>query len=201
MKNSLCLALFICYISSINAQSVVLQGYPNENKHVLEWVVTECSYVNHFEIERSIDGSRFEVVYTKEIRSYECNGNYSYTFYEFPKGYQYEYRVKAYLNTTLPILSGITTIFYQPNDIEIINFTLHNNQIQFSTIARQKNMLIFTITDIFGKVYYKNTTAITIGKQDIQWQINIPSTGIYFIQIADIESRPIYQNKYFLKNN
>ncbi len=192
-----------CFISVlfIQAQNVVLQGFEKDNTHVLEWTVTECSYISHFEIERSTDDSRFEVIYTKEIHSYDCNGNYSQTIADIPKAYKYEYRIKAYLNTALPVISGIVTLFYQPENVEVNNFIFSSGTVQMSIISRQKNILALTIIDITGRTHYKNAFQVQAGKQDIQVQINITSTGVYFVHITDKENRLIYHNKCLVKNN
>lgn len=198
----LILFYMISGILAAHSQNVVLQVYPNaKNTHTLEWVVTECSYISHFEIERSIDNGRFEVIYTKEIHSYECNGNYLYTYADFPKGYQYDYRVKAYLNSTLPIISEIYTIFYQPEQVEVISFMFITDKIALSLLSRQKNTLTLTITDVSGKIHHKNSFSINAGRQDIELLIDRYSTGIYFVHISDKENRSVYQKKYFLKNN
>jgi hypothetical protein len=192
---------YVVFPFLIHAQSVVLQGFEKNNIHVLEWVVTECSYISHFDIERSTDDHRFEVIYTKVIGSYDCNGNYSQTISDLPKAYKYEYRIKAYLNTALPIVSGTTVLFYQPENIEINNFVFNAGTIQMSIISRQKNLLTISITDIVGRTYYKDIFQVQSGKQHIQLPINILSTGIYFIHITDKENHLVYHNKYLLKNN
>jgi len=190
------------FIFITNAQNVILEAYTDEKKqHLIEWVVTECSYISHFEIERRIDNNRFEVIYTKEINSYDCNGNYTYTIKDFPKGYQYDYRIKAYLNTALPVFSGIATVFYQPENVEITHFAINVNTIVLSVISRQKNSLTLTIIDISGKLFYKNVFQIQAGKEELNVPVNIPSTGIYFVQVSDRESHLVYQKKYLLKNN
>lgn len=194
--------MFYFFVLSIQAQNIVLQAYTNTEKHhILEWVVTECSYISHFELERSIDDSRFEVIYTREINSYNCNGNYLYTIKDIPKGYQYTYRIKAYLSTALPLISETFTIFYQPEHTEITNFAFENEVIRLSLISRQKNILTLSIVDILGKLHYKNTFETQAGKEDIQLSTNISTFGLYFIHLSDRENRLIYQTKYMLKNN
>lgn len=195
------LLFYFISVISIQAQNVVLQGFEKDNTHVLEWAVTECSYINHFEIERSTDNSRFELIYTKEIHSYDCNGNYSQTIADIPKAYKYEYRIKAYLNTALPVISVTVTLFYQPENVEINNFIFSSGTMQMSVISRQKNTLTVSIIDITGRTHYEDVFQVQSGKQDIQIPISISSIGVYFIRITDKESRLVYQNKYLLKNN
>lgn len=195
------LVFFSISVVCTYAQSVILHGFEKNSAHILEWVVTECSYISHFEVERSTDESRFEVVYTMEIKSYDCNGNYSYTFTDIPKAYKYAYRIRAYLNTALPIVSGTTVFFYQPEHIEINHFILNNSTIQFSVISRQKNAITLNITDISGKTLYNHVFEVQAGKQDIQLPVSISGTGIYFVRITDNRNHFLYQNRYLLKNN
>lgn len=199
MKMWYFIVLYLVFSPFVCGQSVILQGFEKNGTHVLEWVVTECSYISHFDVERSIDGSRFEIIYTREIKSYDCNGNYTQTIVDIPKGYKYEYRIKAYLNTALPVISGITTIFYQPENVEITNFVFSNSLMQMSVISRQRNALTVSITDIMGKIHYKSTFEIPSGKQDIQLQTNTLSTGIYFVHIIDRQNRLVYHHKYLPK--
>lgn len=201
MKAWYFILLYFVFSPFVWGQSVVLQGFEKNGHHVLEWVVTECSYISHFDIERSTDGSRFEIIYTREVKSYDCNGNYTQTLVDIPKGYKYEYRIKAYLNTALPVISGITTIFYQPENVEITNFVFNNAFIQMSVISRQRNALTVGITDVMGKIHYKNTFEIPSGKQDIQLQTNILSTGIYFVHITDRQNHLVYHRKCFIKTH
>lgn len=188
-------------IQLIQAQNVVLHGFEQNNTHVLEWAVTECGYVSHFEIERSTDESRFEMIYTQEIKSYDCNGNYSYTINSLPKAYKYTYRIKAYLNTALPIISNDFTVFYKSDKAEITQILFETNRIYLSVIVPKKNTLNINIIDILGRLHYTNAIQVHAGKQDIELQTNILQTGIYFIHITDSQNRLIYQNKYILKNN
>ncbi|MCS7029343.1 MAG: T9SS type A sorting domain-containing protein [Bacteroidia bacterium] len=183
-------------IELVIGQNVVLQGFPKEDGHFLEWIVTECRYIDYFEIERKIDDSRFESIYTKQVKSYDCNGSYTYTFKEVPKGYKYEYRIKAYLETLLPVYSNTILIFYQPQLPELISIDWLTDTFLFSIIVPQTNQITVQILDILGRIVFQSQVEVNVGKHTIQFALDKIASGLYIVRLTDKKNRLLHYGKY-----
>ena len=157
----------------------------------MTWITASEENVSHFEVEKSIDGLRFETI-GEVLANGNTNSLQSYTILdEYVAELNNYYRLKIFdldghfeLSDVIHLKSScfndIDAIALYPNPVKRTgDLTL---RIESSTVDLETELVIF---DIQGKLVIKETIEVEKGDNIFKLNINHLSSGNYFLRIKN----------------
>jgi hypothetical protein len=150
----------------------------------IRWSTETEFNCDHFELQHSTDGIRFETIW--QTPSHSMNGesaNYSYLDANALSGKNY-YRVKQVDIDGKFLYSEIRDIYMDANSF---NVTLYpnpvTNEMSVGCQFMQSSAIQFQVVDLNGKVIYKQNNSVTKGYHTIQIQVNQLNPGMYLLVV------------------
>jgi uncharacterized repeat protein (TIGR01451 family) len=164
--------------------------YTNNLVHI-NWTTTQEINNHHFDIERSINGIKFEKI--AEV-SGTLNSN-SIKYYNavddnFPQLNTLYYRLKQVDINGQRSLSNIITVNLPKEILKSISIesVVPNPVLDMATVnifSIVQNNATINIYDVTGKLIYTLTKKITIGRNELEIDFKTYKSALYFIEIID----------------
>lgn len=154
---------------------------------VMQWKTEQELNNDRFEIEKSSNGSQWDILATVKGRgSFAAATEYSYQDANPSKGYTY-YRLKQLDYDGKSVYSPVCRVDNRLSGVQLESLFPNPSRDQVSLLftADQTTLLTASIVDFSGKIVYTAHGRIEKGQQ--QWKIPIRqlSPGVYQLQITD----------------
>jgi hypothetical protein len=167
----------------LGVQLIAFNGEQKKTDIVLNWEVEENEVVDHFEVERSIDGGSFVTVGSVVTTTTEGYENYSYTE-KAPLNGRLNYRLKILDNTGKQGYSKHVVFETRPKDQALIIF---NNPVKdllaLSFQSAEANKFILNIYDISGRKRINQIVNGNAGKNIISLPLTGIDRGIFLVEL------------------
>ncbi|MBL7919870.1 MAG: T9SS type A sorting domain-containing protein [Bacteroidia bacterium] len=156
----------------------------SSNKNALHFETAIEQGVSFFEIERSLDAVKFDVV--GKISAKNRADKYVFIDETAISNTPYYYRIAA---VELTGQKKLTSICYAAeNDLDVDNLNLYpnpcNNEFYFDLNLISVSVLKINVIDMYGRIVKSCTKFIESGKQKISTNINELSNGPYSIHVS-----------------
>ncbi len=157
-------------------------GTKQNNNHLLNWKVT-CNSTPYaiMEMERSTDGRNFTGIYSITADAVRCQQPFDFTDRQSAKGVNY-YRLKMTDAFGKISYSSIVTLINASTGIDIQNIApnpIVNGQFTLKISAAQKAPMNMMITDMQGRIVFKQSLNLTAGFNTIPMNVSQLSAGTY----------------------
>ena len=157
----------------------------------INWSTAQEINNHHFELERSVDGIKFEKIATILGSNFSTTQkDYSYEDVSFPKISKLFYRLLQVDNDGTGAFSTIKIVQlkeYKTQSFSVDNIApnpvTNNTTISFSSFSNKK--IALNITDAIGKIVKKINVNLYTGKNNIILDCSTLAAGLYFININD----------------
>jgi len=148
------------------------------NTAKINWTITENSTPEKFEVLRSTDGRTFTSIGT--INGDEHTYAYSFTDVALPAGTVY-YRLRMTDIDGEAELTKIVVVMNGSRGVVISSMmpTLVTNRARLQIGSSEKTTVQFVVTDIQGRVAYRQVNGITTGNQEIWLNLSTIPAGAY----------------------
>lgn len=177
-------------ITLVSPLPVELLSFTGKNKdHVneLSWSTASEKNNDHFEIEKSEDGTFFTSIGVVPGNGNKtCLSEYGFSDRNIKPGLAY-YRLKQVDYDGNFKFSEKIAIDFNSNDFDFVSFAMMQNKIEGQLMFDSKcsASLSLMICDIQGRKIYDKKINIELGQQFVNVDFEGPLSGVYFLQVTD----------------
>jgi photosystem II stability/assembly factor-like uncharacterized protein len=162
---------------------ITFSGNRTQQGVVLRWATANEDAGDHFEIQRSNDGTRFETITTVQGNGRTSN---NYDFNDAVSGARLYYRIKV-VSAGGSVFYSHTLAFNQGNelyaDIRVLGNPVKNHTLALQATVASAAMMQINLVDVSGKIILQEQLPVSAGIN--QLSIALPSTcsdGIYILR-------------------
>jgi endoglucanase Acf2 len=163
------------------------------NQSLIKWSTVTEKNSDFFELEKSCDGVHFTFL-DKIISKENSNDLTNYSFIDTKpcSGATY-YRLKMVDKDGTFVYSKVINV--NQNSVSLISIQPNptSSQVTISIQSDEDNESIFTMYDVLGKVLFKREVNLSIGLQDINFDLSHLSNGTYIMSVNNNFRQDFYK--------
>lgn len=151
--------------------------------NLLDWKVNCTSTEAKFEVQRSNDGRNFTSISNITASQLRCLQAFTITDTHPLSGLNY-YRINMIDVDGKSAYSGVVAILNKESGFDIVNVVptlIHKETVMLNLTAIQKTDVVIAVTDIAGKLIYKETKTLNTGINSIPMNFENLAAGTYQI--------------------
>ena len=186
----------------LDASFINLSSVKQNDEVKLNWLITCEKIIDHFDIERSVDGISYSKIGEKAGLGTSCKlVPFAYTDHlgnVFQNG-QYYYRIKAISTNGTVKYSGIVTVKLRPTLDLQVSPNPASNRINIGVMIDKDKSVNLVLVDAAGKMVLKQSYWMRTGYNTVSLdELNKLPNGVYSLLLT--AGSDVYTNKLIIRN-